>query len=71
MQNSMRKNKVKTFRINRITQYKLTKLRELWNISEGKTIERVIGNAYYKLFGEHQWGKEQIEIANTEWIGKF
>lgn len=78
MENSMRKNKVKTFRINRITQYKLTKLREQWNVSEGKTIERIIDAAYYKLFGDHQWGKELtndekelIKIANTEWIRKF
>lgn len=75
MQNSMRKNKVKTFRINRITQYKLTKLKENWNISEGKTIEIIIDAAYYKLFGDHQWGKELtkeerelIEIANTPWV---
>ena len=71
MQNSMKKNKVKTFRINSITQYKLTKLKELWNISEGKTIERIIDSAYYKLFGDHQWGKEQIEIANTPWIDDY
>lgn len=78
MQNCMSKNKVKTFRINKITQYKLTKLKEQWNISEGKTIERVIDSAYYKLFGNHQWGrelnkeeKELIEIANTEWVGKI
>ena len=74
----MKKNKVKTFRINRITQYKLTKLREQWNMSEGKTIERIIDTAYYKIFGDHQRGreltkeeKELIEIANKEWIGKF
>lgn len=78
MQNSVKKNKVKTFRINEVTQYKLTKLKEQWNISEGKTIERVIDSAYYKLFGNHQWGKvltndekKIIEIANTEWVGKF
>lgn len=78
MQNSVKKNKVKTFRINRITQYKLTKLKEQWNISEGKTIERIIDTAYYKIFGDHQRGreltkeeKELIEIANKEWIGKF
>ena len=78
MQNYMSKNKVKTFRINRITQYKLTKLREQWNMSEGKTIERIINTAYYEIFGDHQRGreltkeeKELIEIANTEWIGKF
>lgn len=72
MQNSMRKNKVKTFRINEVTQYKLTKLKEQWDISEGKTIERIIDSAYWKLFGDHQWGreltkeeKEMIEIANT------
>lgn len=69
----MRKNKVKTFRINEVTQYKLTKLKELWNISEGKTIERIIDSTYYKLFG---WGrskeeKELTEIANTEWVEKF
>lgn len=71
MKNSMRKNKVKTFRINEVTQYKLTKLKELWNISEGKTIERIIDSAYWKLFGEHQYGKELTEIANTEWVVKF
>lgn len=32
--------KVKTFRIKPVTQYKLTKLKELWNMSEGKTIEK-------------------------------
>ena len=63
--------KVKTFRINEVTQYKLTKLKEQWNISEGKTIERIIDSAYWKLFGDHQYGKDVIEIANTEWIGKF
>lgn len=73
MQNSMSKNKVKTFRINEVTQYKLTKLKEQWNISEGKTIERVINSAYYKLFG---WGrtkeeKELYEIANTPWIDDY
>lgn len=78
MQNSMRKNKVKTFRINRITQYKLTKLKENWNISEGKTIEIIIDSAYWKLFGDHQWGreltkdeKEIIEIANTPWVDDY
>ena len=78
MQNSMKKNKVKTFRINEVTQYKLTKLKEQWNISEGKTIERIIDSAYYKLFGNHQWGKELtddekelIKIANTEWIERY
>lgn len=72
------KKKVKTFRINRITQYKLTKLKERWDISEGKTIERLIDSAYYKLFGNHQWGKELtndekelIKIANTQWVEKY
>lgn len=78
MKNSTSKNKVKTFRINRITQYKLTKLKERWDISEGKTIERLIDSAYYKLFGNHQWGKELtndekelIKIANTPWVEKY
>lgn len=71
MQNSMSKNKVKTFRINEVTQYKLTRLKEQWNISEGKTIERIIDSAYYKLFGNHQYTKEQIEIANTPWIEDY
>lgn len=78
MQNSVKKNKVKTFRINEVTQYKLTKLREQWSISEGKTIERIIDSAYYKLFGNHQWGreltndeKELIKIANTPWVEKY
>ena len=67
--------KVKSFRISKTTEYKLTKLKEQWNISEGKTIERLIDSAYYKLFGNHQWKgeltddeKELIKIANTEWI---
>lgn len=75
MQNSMSKNKVKTFRINEVTQYKLTKLKENWNISEGRTLERLIDSAYWKLFGNHQRGRELtddeielIKIANTEWI---
>lgn len=63
--------KVKTFRINKVTQYKLTRLKNQWGISEGKTIERIIDSAYYKLFGDNQYNKELIEIANTEWIGKF
>ena len=70
--------KVKTFRINEVTQYKLTKLKEQWDISEGKTIKRIIDAAYYKLFGDHQWGKvltkeekELIEIANTPWIDDY
>ena len=70
--------KVKTFRIKPVTQYKLTKLKEQWDISEGKTIERLIDSAYYKLFGNHQWGKEitnnekeLIEIAKTEWIERY
>lgn len=74
----MSKNKVKTFRINEVTQYKLTKLKEQWDISEGKTIERLIDSAYYKLFGNHQYGreltddeKELIKIANTEWIERY
>ena len=71
MQNWMRKNKVKTFRINEVTQYKLTKLKEQWNISEGKTIERVIDSAYYKLFGDHHLNKELIEIANTPWVDDY
>lgn len=78
MKNSMSKNKVKTFRINQVTQYKLTKLKEQWNKSEGKTIEIIIDAAYYKLFGDHQWGKvltkeekELIEIANTPWIEDY
>lgn len=78
MQNYMSKNKVKTFRINEVTQYKLTKLKEQWNISEGKTIERIINSAYFKLFGDHQWGKELtndekelIKIANTPWVEKY
>lgn len=72
------KSKVKTFRIKPVTQYKLTKLREQWDISEGKTIERLIDSAYYKLFGNHQWGKELtkeekelIEIANTPWVENY
>lgn len=72
------KKKVKTFRINRITQYKLTKLKEQWNISEGKTIERIIDSTYFKLFGNHQWGKELtddekelIKIASTEWVERY
>ena len=72
-----KKNKVKTFRINEVTQYKLTKLKEQWNISEGETIERVIDRVYQKLFGCH-WGKvltkeekEMIEIANTPWIEDY
>lgn len=78
MQNSMSKNKVKTFRINSITQYKLTKLKEQWNISEGKTIERIIDSAYYKLYVDHQYGKELtkderelIKIANTPWVENY
>lgn len=70
--------KVKTFRIKPVTQYKLTKLKELWNMSEGKTIEKIIDAAYYKLFGDHQWGKELtkeekelIKIASTEWIERY
>lgn len=78
MQNSVKKNKVKTFRINDVTQYKLTRLKEQWRISEGKTIERLIDSAYYKLFGNQQWGKELtndekklIKIANTPWVEKY
>ena len=71
MKKSMRKNKVKTFRINEVTQYKLTKLKEQWNISEGKTIERIIDSAYWKLFGNHQLEKELYEIANTPWIEDY
>lgn len=78
MQNSMKKNKVKTFRINEITQYKLTRLKEQWGISEGKTIEKLIDSAYWKLFGNHQCGKELtndekklIKIANTPWVEKY
>ena len=71
MQNWIRKNKVKTFRINEVTQYKLTKLKEQWNISEGKTIERIIDSAYYKLYGNHQLNKELIEIANTDWVNDY
>lgn len=70
--------KVKTFRIKPITQYKLTKLKEQWNISEGKTIERLIDSAYYRMYGNHQWGreltkeeKEMIEIANTPWVEDY
>lgn len=70
--------KVKTFRIKPLTQYKLTKLKENWDISEGKTIERLIDSAYYKMFGNHQWGKELtndekelIEIAKTEWVERY
>ncbi len=63
--------KIKTFRIKPVTQYKLTKLKEQWDISEGKTIERLIDSAYYKLFGNHQISKELIEIANTPWIEKY
>ena len=70
--------KVKTFRIKPVTQYKLTKIKEQWNISEGKTIENIIDAAYYKLFGDHQWDrgltkeeKELIEIANTPWIDDY
>lgn len=70
--------KMKTFRIKPVTQYKLTKLKEQWDISEGKTIERLIDSAYYKLFGNHQWGKELtndekelIKIASTEWIERY
>lgn len=69
--------KVKSFRIKPTTQYKLTRLKEQWGISEGKTIERLIDSTYYKLFGNHQWGreltndeKELIKIANTEWVEK-
>lgn len=72
------KSKVKTFRIKPVTQYKLTKLKEKWDISEGKTIERLIDSAYYKLFENHQYGKkltndekELIKIANTEWIERY
>lgn len=70
--------KVKTFRIKPVTQYKLTRLKEQWGISEGKTIERIIDSTYYKLFGNHQWGKvltddekELIKIASTEWIERY
>lgn len=63
--------KVKTFRIKPVTQYKLTKLKEQWDISEGKTIERLIDSAYYKLFGNHQLRKELYEIANTPWIDDY
>ena len=74
----MSRNKVKTFRINEVTQYKLTKLKEQWGISEGKTIERIIDSAYFQLFGVHQYGrkltehdKEIIRIANTPWIDDY
>lgn len=63
--------KVKTFRIKPTTQYKLTRLKEQWGISEGKTIERIIDSAYWKLFGDHQYGKELREIANTPWIDNY
>lgn len=74
----MSNSKVKTFRIKPATQYKLTKLKEQWGISEGKTIERLIDSTYYKLFENHQQKreltndeKELIKIANTEWVEKF
>lgn len=71
------KKKVKTFRISPIVQYKLTKLTEKFKKSEGKVISQLIETAYYRecdtripreLTPEE---KELIEIANTEWIGKF
>lgn len=71
MQNSMSKNKVKTFRINEVTQYKLTRLKNQWGISEGKTIERIIDSAYYKQFGDDPLIKEIIEIINTPWVEKY
>lgn len=76
MQNSKTK-KVKTFRISQIVQYKLTKLTEKFKKSEGKVISQLIETAYYRecdtripreLTPEE---KELIEIANTEWVGKF
>ena len=63
--------KVKTFRIKPITQYKLTKLKEQWNISEGKTIERIIDNAYYNLFGDDPLIKDIMKIINTPWVEKY
>ena len=70
--------KVKSFRISPTTEYKLTRLKEAWNKSEGKVIEQLINSAYFEIYTEPEITKqltpeqkEMIRIASAEWVDKF
>lgn len=66
--------KVKSFRISEITRYKLSKLKEAWQTSEGKILEKLINAAYYEIYSNMTAYREDlitedlVKIANTEWI---
>lgn len=71
--------KVKSFRISKINDYKLSRLKKMWNLSEGKTIAKLIENAYFKNITlpelhdpfegkSNEEIQDIIRVANTKWI---
>ena len=66
--------KVKSFRISEISRYKLSKLKEAWQTSEGKVLEKLINAAYYEIYSnltayqEDLITEDLVRMANTEWI---
>lgn len=72
MQNYESRKKVKTFRINKTTEYKLKMLSEMYKQSEGKILEKLIIEAYYKTTAnKKEYNKEIERIINTEWVEKY
>lgn len=72
MQNYESRKKVKTFRINKTTEYKLKMLSEMYKQSEGKILEKLIIEAYYKTTtNKKEYNKEIERIINTEWVEKY
>lgn len=64
--------KVKSFRISKTTEYKLRMLTEIYKQSEGKILEKLINDAYYKnTINKKEYNEEIDRIINTEWVEKY
>lgn len=64
--------KVKSFRVSKTTEYKLRMLAKIYKQSEGKILEKLINEAYYKnTINKNEYDEKIDKIINTEWVEKY